>query len=89
MRRRRNDRPSRPWRRRRIEARIGQLLGPAERGRNQHGRHRDDTLITELIPNDEDRANFRLLARFEFSNRLENVSHRRDNCRFESTIPKT
>ena len=48
---------------RRIEARIGQLLGPAEIGINQYGSNHDESHRKSLIPHDEDRAAFRLLAR--------------------------
>jgi N6-adenosine-specific RNA methylase IME4 len=46
---------------RHIEARIGQLLGPAVIGANQHGFGHDRTLANSLIDKD-DRELFRLLA---------------------------
>ena len=48
---------------RHIEARIGQLLGPGEQGRRADLLPHRDEEVTSMIPNDQDRANFRLLAR--------------------------
>jgi hypothetical protein len=47
---------------RRIDARIGQLLGPVEMGRSEKSHH-DETNPISLIANSEDRAAFRLLTR--------------------------
>jgi hypothetical protein len=49
---------------RRIEARIGQLLGPGAQGqRTDLLPHHSEEVPNQLIPHDEDRAAFRLLAR--------------------------
>ena len=48
---------------RHIEGRIGQLLGPGEQGKRADLLPHRDEEVTSMIPNDQDRANFRLLAR--------------------------